>query len=111
MKDDLGYLLTEYSCSNLDVQLKSFTEAYPFSRLYILGSNGMVIYDSKRELVNVRLPYFDKIKLAGSGRYDVDKPSYVEQIYDPNLDMHFVCTIPLAELYKEQIHPMSRWID
>ncbi len=101
MKDDLGYLLTEYNCSNLDIQLKSFTEAYPFSKLYILGSDGMVIYDSERELVNVRYPYFVTIKSEGSGMYNIDQPSYVEQIYDPSLDMYFVCTIPLDQLYKD----------
>ena len=82
---DLGYLLLEFDCANIDAQFADYFKNYPGAKLFVLSASGHVIYDSARQMVDKIYPDFGKIQSGSSGSYQLTQSKHDEQLSDDAL--------------------------
>ena len=99
MTKDLGCLFIDFSLSSMETELDYFFNTYPASALYIIASDGTVIYDSTGNLTNRYYADFDRLKVQTTSFQEMDGTSYIGTHYDTHLGLYFVSVHPAKNIY------------
>jgi two-component system sensor histidine kinase YesM len=100
MLGDAGYLMVDFSCASLDLLLKESLSGTPSARFLVLSGDGMVMYDSQRESVQVAYPGFSALSAASQGlRRSGD--GYVNCEYDADARLYYLSAYPLSAIDRQ----------
>lgn len=100
MMKDTGYLMVDFSCGSLDLNIKESTNgAFP-SRQLILADDGTAVYDSGRLLIQAPYPGFSDLASKGEGfrRMGGD---FVNCEYDPGNRLYYLSVCPVGSVDRE----------
>ena len=100
MTKDLGCVYIDYSLNSMESELSHFFSSYPDSALYIIASDGSVLYDSTRSLTGESRMDFDPLKIAqGDESQSFDDVYYTKTVYNSDMDLYFMSVQPVCGIY------------
>ena len=91
-----GYIVTGYSSSSIDNPFQSDT--YPLEgELFLVDSNGTVIYDSSQRLMGKNFPHMEKVAAHIGNSFERHGVMY-DVLYDPILNFYTIAAIDKSEV-------------
>ena len=90
MKEDVGYLMMDFSISGLYRRINSYSSSFSPSRIWILSDQGTVFYDSEYEQIGMPHENWSLIQSRPDSFFRMND-SYVRLLRDERLPLNYLC--------------------
>lgn len=98
MSETIGYLLIDFSLTRIDSYVEQYQHTYTNGRMYIVSSQGIILYDSRREdtgnTISPEIISLDAIPLSSVTKNNM----YVRSTYNAKTDLYFITATPIQDV-------------